>query len=1735
MKAYFLPLGAGMDRSLPTMLAALECGATRPVDEIRVLRVLFGTPEDLPSRMMDDLNRCHRYFSGKDAFAFFGCAFDNEIWQPVLPSRADLASEGGDLLLSALRGSGAPLSYRTDREAVEWALSALLDGITPETSAENNESLAPFIRLLSSIRADLDAGEEVRVLLTCDLAEGHAAGAALALLRFLRTTFAKDEPFIGLIAQMKPLGLGAENDLTAARSALAALRDRALVRLTDGRDTAGADAMWLFGMPSALLTNEDSARLTDWESARVMGEVFTGAVRPSAGLHTREVPGILCLHALGEEARGMATFLRGAFWCLSDLFPALHLFFDHPAPLRSLAPATRGGLFRRLFKQSGAPKEPEEFRILERALRALTLEVLTLIRTLPVTLREAEPTGKNWAEAVRTCGRSVTLASEYDVSRAEADSTGAGKVAPVHRVSMNDTEEEALLRKLDDMAADLSSALADRTAVFDRIGGFRARQALEDCRSRCRVAEVSAREKLTVMPYETPEEHFALGLQERRVRLLAAAVARCDLDLKAALERPALSAPGTQKPSSPFAGEILDPSLAELGFILLTGEQAQADTAARTIRDHLGNLLRGYPASDHKTLLKNLQSACRQPDPEAPLRSLMAGVFSVCGVETAGMDFRPAGDLPAVALLPDLTEEGRFFPLASAAERVLAPAEHDRAAEKRGALALMILRQYRRPNLGEASLDFCPVCPEDSTLSRSYLASRGADTAVIISLRLTEAEKTRRQPIAVILPEAGIELAKIATENQDLIPTFAMWFNREDNSFLDPCPYLSSGDRQILTEQFTRMRVNLKSPKSALFTDFLSDWHRDLMQSPRQTEEDSLLKDRLRVCCGLSRLPVWQKELRQVRAVYESSLPEDTVCAALCHLETLDAASAKAPEDVLYAFRSTPIARESNINLLESTHIPEADTILSSLGTECDILDHSSDDYHDALAAGLTDLLNHYPGADPDAVAAAQSLLEEAHAPITDPTTELTWPWDTVSASVLTILTECLGADLASEALQPFSEKLAIFPARGGEIIGDRMLSSLCVFRREDLPTSEEAGSAPEETSSITPDAVLPPLSHRFAAALCRHSRGQSLIQPGMFSFEPDGAAVRVTLTLEGAFTLRLVRVYPVSDQMTLYAHDLPTLALWPSVPFAPEDWHVYFSYAHASADYEITAVSRLSETIMSGSAPRFAAATPTFPLCYTLTFKEEEIGALPNLLPQPSLPAGSNLTACIDFGSAATGVILTDGDRRWPMQGPVTVRTILRNPAATDDLLWREFLPAVPVSALLPTALRIFRNDPADVDLPFRDGIIYMSASLRDVVDVAPESLYTDLKWNGEKGRAPGIYLHQVMLIAALQARFAGAASLSWRAAVPDEMAAEGREKLADTFRSLASVVSEESGLPLPAKVPPVAFASESAALGAYFRFCAPEQTRGGFLVLDLGADTADLSLHLRARGAAERSVQLPLGVHYMLLPHLLRHPDTLKQDFGFVELPDFQQDLNTFQNRLEKARRDPASLRQARYALDAFIADHLPTLRAALTQRRMEGAPGKTGALCLLHFSFLMMLSGLTLLQIAGESLRNDMLPDSMVLFMGGRGAALMEGLTPQAQAGLSHLLTMFRNPRLSSVRLMFAAEKKMEIPVGLSLAEDCTAALPRPAPSPVAIPVRPEELIPEFLIRFRREFPDEAALLFPGIYANDFYSPFSPYGQQLITQALQSSMQDSYQPYSSLTACLRDLLDMLEEGIR
>ena len=1731
MKAYFLPIGIGADRSLPALLTAVSCGATREVTYVSMLRISAAAPGSLAGSMVTDLNACRDYFAGKDAFAFFRTEWSVSDWRPVLPERNSLVQgESSRLLLSALRGENQPLSYRTDSEAVEWALSALLEPVLEDNREGPGtlpSSLEPFLQTLSAVRNDLAAGEDVRILLFCELTEGYSAGMALGLLRFLRSAFPVDTPFIGLIGQIRPLGAGASEDLIHVRSFLATLRDRDLVRPSEERDTLGADAFWMLGLPSGLLGSEENGKILDWASARILGEVFGEVRRPSPGLHTRELPGILTLQAFDQEAHPIAAFLRGAFWCLSDLFPALHLYFEHPALLRSLAPATRNGLFRRLFRDG---KEPAELALIERTLRAMLLEILSLLRTLPAPLREAEASSALWQDAVRACGRTVTLGAEYDVCRKEAEDSGVDKVAPVHRVSMSDTAEEELLRKLDNMADELSRLSEERSAVFEKIGGFRARQALEDCLTRCRLAEVSAREKLALMPAEEPEERYTVGLQERRVSMLSAAVRRSEEDIRDICRFENLRCPGSRILSSSFAGEILDPVLAEQGFVMLTSEGENAETAARSLRDGLDGLLKGYSLNDVRMLLKNLLSVCRRAEQGAPLRSLMAGIFSVCGVEVSGIRFRSAGELPVVPLLPDMREGDRFFTVAAAPDRLLAPDPRDRTAESRGLLAFLLLREYRRRSGSEAELHFLPCVREESAFCRAVLTSRGVDIATLVCLQKEEDEQVRSIPLALLLPEVGLEPAQLTGVDPDLFPPFVLWLDRDRMLFRDPCEVLGEGDRLILTEQLTRLRSVLKSTRSHSFVEFLSSWHQDIVRAHRIAGEDDLLAQRLRIACGLTGLPLWKKDLRRVITVYEVSRENDPVCAGIAGQADFSPASCKIREEVTYTFRGIPVARESASRLLESPCVPEEKHLLSSLGEECRILLHSSDDYHEALASGLQDLMSRYPTAEPEAVVTAENLLKEAREPIHDSVTELVWPWDTVSASVLTILTECLGSELAASALCPFSDRLVLFPARGGEIIGDHLLSALCLIPRES--GQDPASPVP----AVPPDAVLPPLSPGFARTLCRSPQGQSLIQEGFLHFEAENGGIRTVLTLEGAFTLKLIRVYSEEEQIALYTHDMPSLALWPSLPFRAEDWRAYFSYAHSTEKFKFSAVTRDEEKELDGSASRCALRTESFPLCFLLTYDGLSIGALPNLLPAPELPETAGWTACLDFGASASSVVLTDGVSRWPMHGPVRMRTLLRNPAATDDLLCREFLPGVPVSALLPAALRIFRNDLMDTDLPFRDAVVFMSASLRDVLEVPARTLYTDLKWNGEKGRAARLYLHQIMLMAALEARCGGAASLNWRAAVPDEMASEGREWLADLLRSLAEEVGRESGLSPGDKNPAVAFAPESAVLGSYFRFCAPDETRCGFMALDLGADTADLSLFLRGRDQAVRACQLPLGIHYMLLPDLLRRPGLLQEDFGFVEDENFRQDLQRLQASLEKAARDPSALRQARYGLDAMIADYFPLLLQALAMRRAEGAPGRTGALLLLHFSFLMMLSGLTLLQISADSQKNDFLPETMTLFLAGRGAGLMEALSLPAKTSLWKMLTMFRNTRVASLNLLFSAEKKLEIPVGLSVMErDVTAALPRPAQAPVSMALRPEELMPEFLLRFRREFPGEAALLFPGVYANDFYEPFTPWGHQVIAQALQAAFGDreTGRPYPALIACLTHLLDMIQEG--
>ena len=1703
----------------------MSCGAAVPVSGLDILHITDGETDPVLPPLIRDLNRMHVLLSSPENISLFPSSFVYESFRPRLPSLRDLSQDPSSAaLLDALRGKGIPLSYKTDREAVEWAFSVLLSG-----SVE--EDCGPFHAWAKRIRECISSGEAFRIAVLCDLCDPFSAGAAFALLRFMKDTLSADPSAVALFCTGIREESGDGFRMGLLSDAVRALAEQDLVGSPDRAGSACADAVWLLALPSALTSSAESLRVLYAVLARRLSAFLTSEKKPASGLHTADLPGILTFQSLGSQAKPFASFLQASSWLLSDLLPALSVYSEHPAPLRSLTPNTRNGLFRRLFSgRALSPDQADTLVVLRRALCAVLSEVLALIRFLPEPLRLAGVSDPLWRQIVDACGRTVTVASEYAVSLAEAEEGGILNIKPVHRVSLADTEEEKAERRLEDIAAQLKAEEEARNRLFMSTGGCWTVPALRDCRTRCLAAlERAKAQNADSSSGDTESDRLSAAVLTRRIRLLEAAVDACDRDLSdRELTGRSSAASAFSDKFGPFSGQLLDASAAEKLFALVSAMDAPAEPVRKEMLASLPSLIDGFTLSDAKGLFKDLLSCCKADKGTDPVAMLGLSALQVCRSDTDSLRFLSAGDVPSVPLLPDLYPSGPLLAVSSLLPSLPGPQEPAVSSDsgKRGLLAMLLLRQYRRRTSEEASLSFDTYRDTDSPVLHAWLSAHHSGRVLILSLVREE----NSLPFALVLPGRGLIPARFTPAHGSLLPSFAdPWFDRDSLSFRDPCFLLGESDRTILLDLLPRMAEAVPDVSSGMLRAFLDAFREDLITAQESSGLPDHLDLRLKAAFGLRILPAFQHTLLRTPCSYERSIPSDRVAAGLSGLPSFSAFSGNVPDDVVFLYRDVPFARENSRTLLDAVPLPAENWILSLLEQECAILSRSSDDYHDILLREISRLLERYPDAVPEARAIAGEILESAAEPVTEKETELAWPWDPMSPSVLTILSESLGEPLASCAVRPFSDRLTLFPARGREVIGDTLMSSMCVLPPEPVHTGQE------DAPAVLPDAVLPPLSDSLCAALCRLPEGRTLVRDGLLSFErrPENV-VRAVLTLEGGFTVRLVRDYVEDEIVRLYAHDIPTLAVWPDLPFAPEDWHAYFVYGGLPSGIGFTAFCADGNSISSGTDDsRAVCRSAAFPLSFTFFRDGNAIGSLPNLLPSPVIEESAPYTACVDFGSVGTSVVFSVGHRRLPLQGPTLVRTLLNNPALSRDLLRREFLPAVPVSALLPTASRIFRNVPGAAPLPFEDGIVLMSSDLQDVLSIPSGALYTCLKWEEEKGRSVTLCLHQIMLMAALQARSDGATALSWRFSIPDEMAKTGRERLASLFASLAEQVNRESGFSLPDKVPLTTFAPESSALGAYFRFCASEDTRGGFMVLDIGACTADISLFLRGREQAVRTCQIPLGVHYMILPTLLRDPDLLRRELSFVGDPGFQQDLLLLERIIRNAKADPSALRHSRLALDNFIADRYAFILPGLLQSPATGLPTRLGSVLLLHFSFLMMLSGLILLQIAADPQKNDFLPEQMSLCLSGRGSLLPEYLPDHYKTSLWHFLTMFRNRRVASLSLLFSSEKKMEIPVGLSCLQTVSADLPPASAVPAAVSVRPEDLLPRFILQFAKEFPASADILFHGFFTGDFYHPFSEYGESVISEAIAQSFteQTALRPFDSLSAWIGSLLELLD----
>ena len=1716
MKYCLLSIGSFPERALPTISSAFTCGAVNAVPELDIFQIFNRNDVGSADTFIECLTRCHDVLSASEGMMpVFPTRYSFDSCKVELASPVDFAGDSdSSALLAALRGRNLPLSFQKDREVIEWSFACLLND-------RPNDSCDPFFRFIASLRTELLSGGAVRLALLCDFADPFSTGIVFALLPWLRRELSGDFA-VSLIALAETTVPMEDSFYPSLDQSMKELRDRCLIRTSEDSESSGADAMWFISMPSTILDTDHSHGIAFLAAARALSAFYTSDQPFSPGLHTCEAAGSVSMHALGNRAVCVAAFIEYVVWLISDILPALRDYLDHPSRFRTL-PNSRNGLFRTLFPPSSVSRVSASVGLIEKTILLLLNECMAFLQSIPSALRYSDEAQLLWQKATDACGRYITIAAEIDVTRTEIRESGLEGIKPVHRESLADTDEEHLQRKLEQMDLQLENESGMRDEALSAVGPFRALQARRDCCLKCRSALESAKKKMASLPAETTD-HLTFALQERRIRLLESAVRQSEADLLPA------AAPVSDSGGFPsgLAIPVIMPSDALLAIRKLISA-GNRESSVKNLRECLPSLLLDVSYPDAKELWKMLLSQPQSGLPLQPFAELLRRAWRVCVSCSASLRFVSHGDWPAVPLLPDLLPSE---PLTDIQDLLrLIPRNEsspDQAvAEKRGLLAMLFLAHYKRRQNGDPKLE-SRLCRNDATLPRCWLPGQHDTGIHLLSLSAGDSS----QPFAVIVPGKMFLPARRTPAHTDLVPSFVTWFRKETSSFDDPCASLSEGDRLLIAGRIDDIMKSLPDSGGTPLLSFLSSFRDELNRKMESAEPDPDLSVRITAVCGLQHLAAYQDILLRIPRFYEHFLGVDPVASSLTGIYNFQSSRCTdIPDEVLYTWHGQPFAREHSRLVFESTCTPGEHDALVEMENECRVLSGSSDDYRDALSREAGILLDRFPDAAEENADLIRRLIRKAEKPLSDQSPELVWPWNPDSPSIRTILTECLGESRGKAFARPFSDLMTVFPARGGDAIGDSYFGVMCSV----LPYG--SGKAPSENPPvISPDAVLPPLSPSIVSAVCTTSEGRVLLTPDFISMNhPDDHSFRVTLTLNGAFTLRLSRVYSENDLLFLYAQDLPTLALWPSVPFPEDQWHIYYVYAHLPELFSLSVLPAGSAdpVLIDSVGSRCSASFSRFPAAFLFFRDGQSIGALPNLLPVPESKLSGEITACIDFGSAATSIVLSSGETRKPLQGSTMVRILLNNPASTPEYLSQEFLPAVPVSALLPSVTRVFRECSGTSPVPFVDGIVWMSRNLQDVSSVPADSILDCPKWQEDGQPSDMICLHQIMLMTALQARTDGASGLSWRFAVPDEMPHNRRDSLAALFRRLADQVSEESGFSRIVEGSPcISFASESSALGAYFRLCAWEDTRGGFMVLDLGACSADISLFLRGKQQSVRTCQIPLGVHYMLLPSLLRDPLMLNREFGTYPNPSFQTDLNSLTRILDAVRLEPDTVQKARIALDHFLEDHYLTLISAMGQLGSAGIVSRFGAVLLLHLSYITMLSGLVLLQIAADPNKNDFLPEQMSLCLSGRGSLLIESLPDSLKSDLWRFLTMFRNKRVASLSLLFSAEKKMEIPVGLSVLQDVSDQLPPSSAVPASISVRPEELLPEFLLRFCRVFPREAGLLFPGFFTADYYHPFSPSGEAAVTAAIDRSFtaQDTPRPYDSLARWIAVLLDIL-----
>lgn len=1057
----------------------------------------------------------------------------------------------------------------------------------------------------------------------------------------------------------------------------------------------------------------------------------------------------------------------------------------------------------------------------------------------------------------------------------------------------------------------------------------------------------------------------------------------------------------------------------------------------------------------------------------------------------------PAEDAPA----PSPTDYLRR------ALKALEDQEHPRHREMtehwRGMLAVCLLMDAWAE---ETEVSVVRVEPRESAFASAVLSGEKEPLWLAVLSRGDE-----RRVLGVVSRKVGVIPAAQAEDFTALLPERVGWYDAGTRRFSDPSRWLNENDRALLLRRLALIKDGASPAMERFRMDLTKEGLRPAQEAARQ-EEDALrtLAIRAKAVMGLAGENCFDKLTVRVDQRRKATRPQPLLeCLGLTEEES----AAEDSRDQTWLWKGIPFAQTSAVLGWEETgHLREAEA-LAEIDRELEMLERYSPAWNRGLARKLDDFLMERrasPAFSPAARTVIEAVIHQAHADaLREQETLLAWPWDAEDGAVRFLVSEGLGDALADGLRSPFADKLCLLPGGAWSALEDATLSRVCF-----LPATESEPAC----------AVIPPLSAELAACLER-LRDEGYLMLDSFAFRRVEGGVEASFTLCGHRRVTLSRVYAPEETRLIPIETVPTVAVWPFVSLRESAWRAYYVYQRGGAlrveiPFEgqwLTTEDRLFSVIR----------TPRFPSMLVLRDGQNCLGALPNVLPKHQPGRTEPVVAAIDLGASGCAAALRQGNRSEPLSLPNLVRTVLHGMKAAS--LEEDFLPPRPIGPVVPAMVELF--DAAPDPAPLTQGHILMAESARALARQEGGDLHCALKWGAEESdvRARRLMLRQVMMLCSLAAVRSGAPSVTWRIILPEAVALEGRKRLWREMNELAPVVAKETGLPLTSGRPAVVHGDERMALEMYLR--GDSGLRGSFLAVDMGAESAAMTLWLRGMNRPAVRCLPPLSIHAMLLNSLLLSPECLREDFE--DLPDAsaRQCVMDLAERLPRARTNRREMEKCGVMLDLCLGEHLGVITSHMAARYAQGRVTTTHALLLCGFGLALTLAGLVQERAWRDPLMNDYLPAEMTLCLAGRGSQVLTAQPEMIKARLARMirLMMSDDHPVRVTHWLPSALPKCEMAMGLARAVNVSAEMPAPADAlrsaaPMKLDVA--QLAGRFLTAFHAEFTGACEKLFPNMIAT--HGGLTAEGSAMVAAAAARQAK-TLSVEAALAGCVMDLRAM------